>query len=140
MTVNRISAKHIATWLTSNYLNTAGRALVCVPYPPVIPDSPDELVVITLGAGSGFTNEKSYETRTFQVRCRAIQNNPNISEANSLGIDTLLNSMIMPWNPDGCHVMDLGWVGGGPFPMPADDEANRYSWVCTYYCRAATGF
>lgn len=140
MTVNRISGKHVATWIGANYLNPVGHAVVCVAFPPVIPDAPDEIVVVTLGAGSGFINEKAFEVRTFQVRCRAKQNNPDRSEANSLGIDTLLNSLMMPWEPDGCHVMDLGWVGGGPFPMPADDEANRYSWVCTYFCRAATGF
>lgn len=140
MTVVRISAKRIANWLGVNYFDAANRNLTCIAYPPVIPDSPDELVVITMQPGPGMDNERAYETRLFQVRCRAIQNNPQISEANSMGIDTLFMSLMMPWNPDGSHVIDLGWTGGGPAPMTPDDSANRYSWACNYYCKAATGF
>lgn len=140
--VTRLSASNIAIWLGANYLDSRNRPVKCVPYPPVIPDAPDDLVIITLGAGAGFTNEKAYETRTAQIRCRATQNNPNVAEANAIGIDNLLNSMMMPWDlsVNGPHVIDLGWVGGGPFPMPADDFANRYSWVCNYYFKAVTGF
>jgi hypothetical protein len=140
MIVQRISGKRIANWLGVNYFNFANHNLTCVAYPPVIPDSPDEIVVVTLQSGSGMDFERGFEIRNFQVRCRAIQNNPQISEANSMGIDTLLMSLMMPWEPDSAHIIDLGWVGGGPAPMAADDYANRYSWVCNYYCKAATGF
>lgn len=136
----RISGTRIANWLATNYLDSSNQPLVCVAYPPVVPDAPDTIVIVTLLPGSGFDFDKAFEVRSFQIRCRSIQNNPDISEANSVGIDTLLNSIMMPWEPDGCHIVDLTWTGGGPFPMPVDDSANRYSWVCTYICKAATGF
>lgn len=140
MTYQRLTGTKVSNWLGTNYRNAAGNTLMCTPYPPVIPDSPDELVIVTMLPGTGFDHERAFEIRSFQIRCRSLQNTPWIAEANSMGIDTLLMSMMMPWKPDGAFVNELGWTGGGPSPLPADDTANRYSWVCTYYCKSATGF
>lgn len=132
----RITGTRIKNGLTT----LTGGSLVCVASPPVIPDSPDRIVVVTLLPGTGHDHERAFEIRTFQIRCRSIQNVHEQAEADSMTIDTLLNSMRMPWRPDGAHIIELGWTGGGPSPMPADDSANRYSWVCSYYCKAATGY
>lgn len=132
---DRITATRIKNGLT---VMTDG--LLIVASPPVIPDSPDRIVVVTLLPGIGHDHEKAFEVRTFQLRARSIQNIPEQAEEDLMGIDTLLNSMRMPWRPDGAHVIELGWTGGGPSPLPADDSANRYSWVCSYYCKAATGY
>ena len=141
MTVyQRLTATKIADWLSTYYLDAGGQPIVCVPSPPVVPDSPDNIVVVTMLPGTGHDYDKAFEVRNFQIRSRSIQNNPQIAEANSMGIDSLFNSMKMPWNPNGSHVIELGWTGGGPSPLPADDSANRYSWVCTYYAKAATGY
>jgi hypothetical protein len=140
MTYQRLTGTKIANWLSANYTTVSGSRLTCVASPPVIPDSPDEIVVVTLLPGTGHDHEKAFEVRSFQIRCRSMQNTPWIAEANSMGIDSLLNSMMMPWQPDGAHVIELGWTGGGPSPLPADDAANRYSWVCSYYGKSATGY
>lgn len=132
---DRITATRIKNGLT---VMTDG--LLIVASPPVIPDSPDRIVVVTLLPGIGHDHEKAFEVRTFQLRARSIQNIPEQAEEDLMGIDTLLNSMRMPWRPDGAHVIELGWTGGGPSPLPTDDSANRYSWVCSYYCKAATGY
>lgn len=136
----RISGSMIADWLSINYLDADGQPVTCISSPPVIPDSPDNIVVVTMLPGTGHDFDRAFEIRTFQVRCRSLQNNPQIAEANSMEIDTLFNSMKMPWRPSGAHVIELGWTGGGPSPLPADDTSNRYSWVCSYYAKSATGY
>jgi hypothetical protein len=136
----RITGNKIATWIYGNFLNQAGNPVTCVAFPPVIPEFPDEIIVVTLLPGTGLDHERAFESRTWQVRCRSPQNNPFIAEYNSIAIDGLLMSKSMPWYPINAHVIELGWTGGGPSPMPADDSSNRYSWVCSYYSKSATGY
>lgn len=136
----RITGTRIANGLMIERAALSKPLLTCVASPPVIPDSPDEIAVVTLLPGTGHDHERAFEIRTFQVRCRSIQNMPTMAESNSMDIDTMLMSMMMPWRPDDAHIIELGWTGGGPAPLPADDAANRYSWVCSYYCKAATGY
>lgn len=137
----RLTGKAIADWIQAHYSRIPSVTLLCVPYPPVIPDSPDELVIVTVSPGMGMTNERAFERIRFQIRCRAKQNNEQVAEANSLGIDTMLNTLLLPTTISTTLVNDFGWVGGGPAPMTVpDDTANRYSWICNYWIQSATSF
>jgi hypothetical protein len=136
----RITSTRIANWLSETITNKDSLPIECVAVPPVMPDFPDEIVIVTLLPGTGLDHERAFEVRTFQIRCRSPQNVPEYAEFNSIMIDNHLMSMMMPWKPDGAFVNELGWTGGGPAPLPADDSSNRYSWVCSYYCKAATGY
>lgn len=136
----RITGDRVKNWLSGKVINPNEELVTCVASPPVMPEFPDELVVVTMLPGTGLVHERAFEVRTFQVRCRSPQNYPMFAEYNAYSIDNLLMSMSMPWRPDGAHVIELGWTGGGPAPLPADDSSNRYSWVSNYYCTAATGY
>lgn len=135
----RITATKIANWIESNYsgehspVRCVGGALGVA-----IPDYPDKLAIVTMLPGSGHSNEKVFENRTFQVRCRGLQNDFEMAENMSYGIDDLLNDVQLPSQFGDTLVNDIGWTGGGPSPLPVDDTSYRYTFVCSYFLTSAT--
>lgn len=134
--VERLTSTKIADWLTTKY------PLKFVTSPPITPESPAAIGIITMLAGQGFLDEKQFESRGFQLIIRGVQNNPLAVEDASMGIDTLLHTMDMPWKPGGALVRELTWMGGGPAPQQGMSflMSYRYIWVCNYRTVSATGF
>lgn len=132
---NRITATKIANGIGANFspVHCVGGA-----YGVAIPDSPDKIVIVTMFPGSGHSNEKVFETRNLQVRCRGVQNDFAMAEELSYDIDDFLNRVQLPWKLEGALVNDIGWTGGGPSPMPLDNASYRYTFVCSYFITSAT--
>lgn len=137
--VERLTMTKVVNWLNQNYLYN-GEAFPFVVEPPVVPEAPEHLGIVTPIQGRGFLHERAFEHNGFQLRIRSAQNVPEVARVVAVDIDTILNSLQMPWRPEGSHVIELGWIGGGPVPLSTDRTSYRYSWVCSYYYIAATGF
>lgn len=139
MSYERINGTRIKNWLNANY-SFNNQPFQFVSTPPVVPEAPNPLGIVTLLPGRGMEDEKLWESRAFRLMIRSVQNMPEMAETVAIEVDTLLHTMDMPWNCDGALVRELYWTGGGPSPLPFNMISYRYTWTCDYSIISATGF
>jgi hypothetical protein len=106
---------------------------------PYVLKVPDRLVTITPTPGPGFVLEAAADAGTFQARVRGGQNDQADAERLAYALDSLILGAQFPAVVDGHVIIHAHRLGGTPSPLSADpDDAERYSYICSYLCIAGT--
>lgn len=110
-----------------------------------IPEVPNRIIAVQMGAGPGLAMEGLFDTMTFQVTCRGAENNLSDAETMALEVDGILtgrdsrlkvkseNFMI-----DNVYVSQCTRSGGSPSQLSMIDSQSRYTFTCNYIVQIAT--
>jgi len=107
---------------------------------PYIPDSPDQVCVITPTPGAGYRLEGATDVCGFQARVRGPQGGDgspgaqSAAEALAHRLDALIFAAAYPVTlPSGQVIVTAHRLSGAPAPLSGEpDDADRFSFVCQY--------
>ena len=130
----------VIQWITAQGWNgnqETGCPLVMGPY---IPDTPDNLVVVTATSGPGYMLEGVTDVSGFQARVRGGQSGDGsttaqeATESLAYALDGLIFNAAFPCVLGSGRVLVAAHrLAGIPTPMPqASDDSSRMTYVCSY--------
>jgi hypothetical protein len=135
-----VPTSDVITWLTSMGWDTTqetGCPLVMGPY---IPDTPDQICVVTATPGAGFMLEGATDMCGFQARVRGGQSGDGSTDAQSVTetlaytLDGLIFNAAYPAVlASGRVLVTAHRLSGMPTPMPqASDDQDRFTYTASY--------
>ena len=100
---------------------------------PLILDSPDQAVFITLTGGPGYTTEEpATDAWSFQARVRGPSDDPASPEVAAIQLDQLILRAGYPTSVDGLAIQHAHRLGGPPVPLLVDPEDLRHEFTSNY--------
>jgi Bacteriophage minor capsid protein len=93
--------------------------------------SPDRLVLVTIGAGAGFSTEEVFDRPMVSLRTVGPQMNYTDAESLAYDCDKGLTAIDHAQVFSGKWVTSINRVGGGPALLLKDD-GDRYHFTCNY--------
>jgi hypothetical protein len=120
-----------------------GAPLVMGPY---VPDEPDTVVVLTATPGAGFQFDGAIDVCGLQARVRGGQSGDGstdaqaVTEALAYALDALIFGASYPVRlASGRTLVIARRLAGMPSPlMPAPDDSDRMTYVCSYLIEVST--
>lgn len=133
----RFSTDKLVSWLrehTSKGARVVGGRM---------PDTPNRVIVVSLGGGPGLSYEGLFDTVSFQIACRGAENYLGDAEAIALDVDDVLLNVEDNFNfgVEGFEVFcnEIGRTGGAPSANSIPDSESRWTFTCNYYAQVSTG-
>jgi len=135
-----VPTSDVITWIQSlgwNGNQETGAPLCMGPY---VPDTPDNLVVLTATPGPGFQREGATDMCGFQARVRGGQSGDGSTDAQAAteslayALDALIFSAAYPARlASGKTLVSAHRLSGMPTPMAqAPDDMDRMTYTCSY--------
>jgi hypothetical protein len=121
----------------SAWLRTAPRSVTTPIRLVVLPDMPDQVVVLSDYGGYAAEVEEAIDAPSVQVRCRAASAQGARDQAHAIDLlllprDAPSRRMTLNPGPNAYVVVDAGRVGGPPSYL-ATDERGRTEYICNYW-------
>lgn len=135
-----VATSDVITWLTSLGWDTNQETGVPLYMGPYVPDSPDQVAVITPVPGAGFMREGATDMCGFQARVRGPQGGDGSPDAQAAAeslayaLDRLIFTAAYPVRlSSGQVIVTAHRLTGMPAPMSGmPDDADRFSLTASY--------
>jgi hypothetical protein len=93
--------------------------------------SPDQMVLVSIGAGAGFSTEQVFDQPMVQLRAIGKQSDYTDAEKLAQDCDKIMSGVAQSQFINGKWVTAINRVGGGPSLLIKDD-GDRYHFTCNY--------
>jgi hypothetical protein len=134
-----VATSDVIAWLTSMGWDANQETGVPFYLGPYVPDTPDQVVVLTPTPGAGFMLEGATDMCGFQARVRGPQGGDGspgaqeAAEALAYRLDALIFTAAYPFVlGSGQVIVTAHRLSGVPAPMPAADDGDRFTYTASY--------